>query len=256
MNWFAFSIVLTALAVAVAYVALPAGWILPTVAVLLSTFIVVLGCGVAFIRMNFFMPAVCRGPAGRREIALTFDDGPDADSTPALLDVLKELNVRATFFCIGERVRAHPDIARRIVDEGHLIGNHSEHHGWWTNFLIGRRLTAELESAQRSIESATGTTPRYYRPPLGLMNPHYRRALSVVRLRLVGWDVRSFDLRRVPVDRIAERAIAGTRPGSIIALHDAGPGAQRVTALARLLIASMHDRGYAFVRVDRFDEGA
>lgn len=256
MNRFAVSIVLTVLGAAGAYFALPPAWAFPAIAILVLVFFIALGCGVAFIRMNFFQPALCRGKAGRREIALTFDDGPDPDATPALLDVLEEANIQATFFCIGERVRAHPEIAQRTVHEGHLIGNHSEHHGWWTNFLFGRRLTEELNAAQHSIKAATGLMPRYYRPPLGLMNPHYRRALKTAGLKLVGWHVRSFDLRPRPVEAIAARIVQRARPGSIVALHDAGPGAERVTELARLLIASLKSQGYAFVCVDRMDEGA
>jgi len=256
MNWFALTLPLTAVLVIAAFVILPAGVAVPVAIGLVIAFLILLGCGVAFIRLNFFMPALGRGPAGRNEVALTFDDGPDPASTPALLDVLRRENVAATFFCIGERARANPEIARRIVAEGHLIGNHSEHHGWWTNFLFGSRLREELRAAQRSIESTTGAAPRHYRPPLGLMNPHHRSALRDTGLRLIGWHVRSFDLRPTPVHAIAQRIVRKVRPGSIVALHDAGPGPERVAELARILIASLRERGYAFVRVDHLEEEA
>ena len=256
MNWFAVTAPFTLVLIVAVLLLFPGSLATPFALALAFAFLCTLACGVAFIRMNFFMPALNRGSTEKREIALTFDDGPDPESTTALLDLLKQENVRATFFCIGERVRANPAVAERIVDEGHLIGNHSEHHGWWTNFLFGRRLREELSAAQQSIESTTAVAPRYYRPPLGLMNPHYRSALRYVGLSLVGWDVRSFDLRDTPVESIAERILRKARPGSIIALHDAGPGPDRVTNLARLLIASLQEQGYAFARIDRMHEGA
>lgn len=88
-------------------------------------FLVVAGLGVAFPQMRFFGPFICRGPSVRRCVALTFDDGPDASSTPALLDWLREEQLKVAFFGIGKRVAANPDLAARIVREGHLLENHS-----------------------------------------------------------------------------------------------------------------------------------
>jgi len=256
MSRFTVSTLLAGLGVAISLAALPSPYRLALAAALTFLYLFTLGFGVAFIQLNFFLPALCRGSANRREIALTFDDGPDPESTPALLDLLRTNGVHATFFCVGERARRYPDLVRRIANEGHTLGNHSEHHAWWTNFLFGRALDSELTAAQRSIESSAGVRPRYYRPPLGLTNPHYRSALDKAGLRLVGWHLRSFDLRRTPVETIAKRVCAQARPGSIVAMHDVGPGRARVLQLVQEVIAYSRAHGYSLVCVDRFDEGA
>ena len=255
MNWFGVAAAATAFLVIAACVLFPFGVALPISIGLAIAFLVLLGLGVAFIHLNFFMPALCRGRSGARTVALTYDDGPDPAATEQLLDELRTANAVATFFCVGERARAFPHIVKRMVDEGHLIGNHSQHHGWWTNFLFGSFMTRELREAQDSIAGASGVVPQYYRPPLGLMNPHYRTALRCLGLRLVGWDIRSYDLRADPIATIAERITRKVRPGSIIALHDAGPGPERVTELARTLIVTLRDQGYSLVRVDQLDRG-
>src|SRR5262249_29497062 len=153
----------------------------------------VIGCGVWFIRLGMFCPVTWRGRVGNRRVALTFDDGPDPHTTPLLLGYLKEQNIRATFFCIRKRVDAHPEIAKRIVDEGHVIGNHTYNHHWWTALMWGNELAEEIGKTQEAIRRATGVTSVYMRPPMGMTNPHYARVLHRSGMELIGWDVRSLD---------------------------------------------------------------
>jgi len=101
---------------------------------LLLAYLVIFGLGVAVLRLNFFCRAVCREETGGMRVALTFDDGPDPEVTPEVLSVLASHELKATFFCIGTKILQHPELARRIVAEGHTIGNHTHHHFWWTNF--------------------------------------------------------------------------------------------------------------------------
>ncbi len=136
-------------------------------------YVAVFSLGMSCIGLQFFCRAVCRGVPGRKKIALTFDDGPDPLATPALLDLLRRENVPATFFCIGRNVEAHPELAARIVAEGHLIANHFFTHGWWTGLLRRRGLVDEMVRTQRAIEQASGTSPKFVRPPVGLTNPHF-----------------------------------------------------------------------------------
>lgn len=128
----------------------------------LGIFVVLIGLGVAFPQLQFFGPFICRGNPGRREVALTFDDGPDARSTPALLDLLRQEKVPATFFCIGQRVAAERELTARLAREGHMLGNHTYHHSNLTNCFGPRRLREELQLTQAAIAAATGTPPRIF----------------------------------------------------------------------------------------------
>jgi len=214
-------------------------------------FLVVLGLGVAFPQMRFFGPFVCRGMSSRPCVALTFDDGPDAHSTPALLDLLKNARVEAAFFCLGKRVAAHPELAMRIVREGHLIENHSYGHSHATNFFSVARLKAELTQAQTAIQQATGSAPHLFRPPMGLSNPRVFRAAHALGLTVVGWTARGLDTRIVDPQRIVLRIVRRLTPGAIILLHDGGIPAERLVATVKLLLDTLRERGYEVVRLDR-----
>jgi peptidoglycan/xylan/chitin deacetylase (PgdA/CDA1 family) len=212
-------------------------------------------CGLWFIRMNFFCRAECRGRVGKMRAALTFDDGPDPVSTPALLELLRRERISATFFCIGRNVAAHPELAARIAAQGHLLGNHSYRHPWFISALFGRWLSRELERGQRAMEEAAGVRARFFRPPSGMTGPHFPRALRGAGLTLVGWDVRSFDTLG-STRRVIERVVRKTRDGSIILLHDGGVPVQRMLEIVSVVVRELRLRGFEFERVDRMLDGA
>ena len=217
-----------------------------------GAYVVVTGCGVAFIRMRYFADAFCRGEAGAMRLALTFDDGPDPRSTPALLDALQRLDVRATFFCIGERAMMHPEILVRAVREGHEIGNHSHRHAWWTNLLLSPGFFDEIQRAQKGIAAITGVVPRYFRTPMGLTNPHLSRALRKAQVTLVGWDAGGRD-RRASVDpavAAGRRILRRVRDGSVILLHDGGADPERLVRLVNEIVSECRRRGYSFVPLE------
>jgi len=221
------------------------------VAAPLSAFVILSGLGVAFPRLEYFGPTFCAAPGSALEVALSFDDGPDPASTPQLLDLLKDHGVTATFFCIGERVAAEPALARRIVAEGHALENHSQHHGWWMNFLWGAALRRELGAAQDTIEAATGRRPRLFRSPMGLSNPHLHSALGELDLRLVGWSVgQRFDQWRGAPGTTVSRLLNKIRPGSVIMLHDGGLRHGHLPAMVTGLISGLKARGYTLVGVE------
>jgi len=212
----------------------------------------VVALGVAIPQLRFFGPFICRGeetPA--RAVALTFDDGPDPASTPALLDVLREARVQAAFFCIGERVAAHPELAARIAREGHLVENHSYHHSRVTNFFGVRRLRGELARTQAIIERTIGVAPTCFRPPMGLSNPRVFRAARAEGLQVVGWTARGFDTRALDPGRIVKRILRGIAPGGVVLLHDGDIAADRLVATVRELLVSLRARGYQVTRLDR-----
>ena len=229
-------------------------WAMGSIAFLgvtVAAFLIVMGLGVAFPQMRFFGPFVCRGVGSRQRVALTFDDGPDACSTPALLELLREARVEAAFFCLGKRVAAHPELAARIVREGHLLENHSYAHSNATNFFTVARLKAELTQTQTAIQQATGIAPRLFRPPMGLSNPRVFRAAHALGLTVVGWTARGLDTRITEPPRIVRRIVRQLQPGAIILLHDGGIPAERLVATVKLLLDTLRQRGYEVVRLDQ-----
>jgi peptidoglycan/xylan/chitin deacetylase (PgdA/CDA1 family) len=161
--------------------------------------------------------------AGQNEIALTFDDGPDPDITPRVLDLLDQAEMRATFFCIGRKVEAHPGVAAEIARRGHRVENHTYTHPHLFACYPAPALRREIEDAQRALESATGRRPRLFRAPAGLRNPLLDWVLHRTGLRLVAWTRRGFDgvsgIAQNPT-AVARRLLTGLAPGDILLLHD------------------------------------
>jgi peptidoglycan/xylan/chitin deacetylase (PgdA/CDA1 family) len=249
---------LTALAAAAAWAALTGGALrLGGLAALAGLTLLVCGLGVAVPALRFFGPFVCRGPAGLRQVALTFDDGPDPRSTPALLDLLRDAKVPVAFFCVGEKVDAHPDLAARAAREGHQVENHTYRHSPFTNFYPTARLVRELERAQEAVARAAGRRPAYVRPPVGLSNPAVFRAARRLGLRVVGWTVRGLDTGTTTAGRVHARIARRLGPGAIVLLHDGGIPPERLTATVRALLDSLKAGGYTVVRLDRLlgDDG-
>tara|TARA_R110001599_G_scaffold64023_3_gene179256 strand:- start:920294 stop:921127 length:834 start_codon:yes stop_codon:yes gene_type:complete len=161
-----------------------------------------------------------RLPSSRREIALTIDDGPDPEITPQVLDVLHALGVKATFFCIAEKVKNHPALARRIVAEGHHIENHSMVHRHYFSVLGLNGIKKELAAAQQVIEEVTGRKPLFFRAPAGLRNPFLDPVLHKLDLQLVSWTRRGFDTRVSDAQKVTQRLLQNAGAGDILLLHD------------------------------------
>ena len=158
--------------------------------------------------------------AARGQVAITIDDGPDPEVTPRLLDVLEERGVRATFFCIGERVAAHPGLARDIVRRGHSVENHSQCHRHRFSLLGPGAMAAEIVRAQDSIAAIVGEAPRFFRAPAGLRNPILDPILARRGLRLASWTRRGFDTVTGRPDLVLARLVRRLGPGDIRLLHD------------------------------------
>jgi peptidoglycan/xylan/chitin deacetylase (PgdA/CDA1 family) len=152
-------------------------------------------------------------------MAITFDDGPNPTVTPAVLEILARYNATATFFLIGQRVRAFPGLAREIASRGHALGNHTETHPSLT-FLAPGRIAEELQRCDEAIASATGKSPRWMRPPFGYRSPLLD---SVVRRRggagVAMWNVAAKDWRTHAPEPVIQR-LRRARGGDIVLLHD------------------------------------
>lgn len=163
-----------------------------------------------------------KGAAARGEIALTFDDGPNPEVTPQVLDMLDAYGARASFFCIGERAAAHPALVREIVARGHRVENHSARHPMWFGFFGPMRMAREIALAQTWLSAAAGVAPRYFRAPMGIRNPLLAPVLAHLDLHYVSWTRRGYDAVTHDAERVFARLTRGLRAGDIVLLHD-GP---------------------------------
>ena len=155
-------------------------------------------------------------------VALTFDDGPDPEVTPAVLDLLDRQGARATFFFVGKKVEAHPALAAEVVARGHTVENHSYSHPNTFAFRGPAALEREVLRAQEAIARATGCRPRYFRAPAGIRNLWLEPCLRRSGLALVSWTRRGFDTVTRDAARVASRLALGLRSGDILLLHDGG----------------------------------
>ena len=158
--------------------------------------------------------------AGRRQLAITVDDGPDPRITPRVLDLLDERGAKATFFCIGERVQRCAEIAREMVRRGHSVENHSQRHLNYFSLLGPRGLIAEIERAQDTIGLTTGQHPLFFRAPAGLRSPLLDPVLSRLGLRLASWTRRGFDTVSASAGTVLGKLTRGLGAGDILLLHD------------------------------------
>ena len=190
------------------------------------------------------------------EVALTIDDGPDPRTTPAVLDILDAHAATASFFCIGERVARHPELAREIVRRGHRVENHTARHRHDFALLGPRRYRAELAAGQALIEAATGFAPCYFRAPAGVRNPFCWPALQRAGLVLASWTRRGFDTRDGDAARVLRRLCHGLAAGDILLLHDGHcartpAGGPVILEVLPQLLALLHRRGLRAVALPR-----
>ena len=187
--------------------------------------------------------------------ALTLDDGPHPIVTPRVLDILRERRVPAAFFVIGHFVKRHPELVRRIHDEGHLVGNHSWSHSTWGTFRRTKYWRDEISRADDLIESITGERPALFRPPMGFKTFHVTKSASRARHATVTWSQRAFDGVRTSEDRIMRRLSSRVSAGDIVLLHDGEvpPFHRNLSATAAALprlIEAWRSRRLEAVRLD------
>jgi len=173
-------------------------------------------------RLSFFLPIISRGKSGKNAVAITFDDGPDPSSTPALLRLLSEYETKATFFVSGKKVSAHPGLIRDILLQGHSLGNHSYSHDSLIMFKSSKTLMKEIESVQTALRKF-GVTPFAFRPPVGITNPRLWKVLEKSGLYNVNFSCRAIDGGNRWIKNLSKRILKRIRPDDIIALHDIRP---------------------------------
>ena len=178
----------------------------------------------------------------QKVIALTFDDGPDPKFTETILDILKQKQVKATFFVLGENATQNPTLLRRMITEGHEIGNHG-----YTHDYSQRKLTEEIKQTDQSVFTATGTHTYFYRPPGGFVTKSQINVIKNQGYVVTLWSVDSKDWRNPGVSRIVNNVVQKVFPGAIVLLHDGGGfKSQTVLALEQVIDKLIAD-GYRFV---------
>lgn len=179
----------------------------------------------------------------KRRVAITFDDGPNATWTPKLLEGLRKRGVKASFFVIGEKAQANPEIIKQMYEEGHIVGNHTYSHVQLTR-LSKERAREEIIMTSQVIQEITGNYPLYIRPPFGSWDEEFESGLSMIP---VMWSVDTLDWKSKNADSVVKKALKGAKDNSIILLHDnyetSVEGALRV-------IDELQKQGYEFVTVE------
>jgi peptidoglycan/xylan/chitin deacetylase (PgdA/CDA1 family) len=210
------------------HVAAPAGlwWIpeaWPWAALAIAANHLALGIAGLCPRSTLLGPNLTRLPeaaVARQEIALTFDDGPDPEVTPRVLDILDARGARATFFCIADRAERYPTLCQDIARRGHTVENHSRSHSPVFAMLGVRGIRKEIACAQEILAKLSRRWPRFFRPPAGMRNPLLDPVLHAMGLRLVSWSRRGFDTWRKDPSKVVSCLVDGLAAGDIVLLHD------------------------------------
>ncbi len=174
--------------------------------------------GSSQIKANYFIHSINRGKVDA--VSFTFDDGPDKDITPKILELLEAENIKATFFVIGKKAAQHPELLKLMNEKGHTIANHSYSHSNMIGFFSSGRLKADIEHCTVVIRNAIEKTPLFFRPPFGVTNPIYASVLHTLSLTSIGWSLRSMDTVTTNEKQLVNKVTSSIDKTSIVLFHD------------------------------------
>ena len=214
--------------------------------ILIAVYLVFIIVGTFCIQLNFYFKSYNSGKKDKKEIVLTFDDGPHPKITPEVLRILDDYNIKATFFYTGLNVDTHNDIVKTAYDKGHVIGNHSFSHSNYFDFLSSVKMTRELNQTRNSIYHVIGKMSNFFRPPFGVTNPLLKIALNNTKLISIGWSVRSFDTNRNP-EKVISKLKKKTHPGAIILFHDTN---DKIITILKEFLPWLDQNGYKVVSLE------
>ena len=173
-------------------------------------------------KIGFFLPVIRKGKSDTKDVAITFDDGPDPITTPHVLDLLSKYDAKATFFVTGKKAEKHPELIKHIISNGHSIGNHTYTHDPFIMLKSAHHLRKEIETAQETLKKQ-GIVPLIFRPPVGITNPKLYKILDMNGLFCVNYNRRAYDAGNKWVKNLAQKILKHVGPGDIIMLHDTLP---------------------------------
>lgn len=186
---------------------------------------------------------------GAKLVALTFDDGPDNVYTPAILDILRKHQIKATFFVVGKQTSQYGSVLKRIVQEGHAVGNHSYSHSDLTKMSDADIQEEVLETDMR-IREAVGFTPRLFRAPYGAVDDRIKSGLEASGRNIIGWTVDTRDWAGASVKSMRANVVAHTKPNGIILMHSfGGKSISHTVELLPQIIGDLRKKGFTFVTI-------
>ena len=208
--------------------------------------IVFYGC--YYVGSNFFIKIICSANTDKKEIAISFDDGPATNYTPEILQILNNEQVKATFFCIGNRIASNENILKQIKEEGHIIGNHSYSHHFWFDMFSAKKMLDDMKQMDEEMQRVIGLKPKLFRPPYGVTNPNLKKAIIKGDYTPVGWSVRSMDTVIKDEKKLLPKINAGIKPGAVFLFHDTS---KTTVNILPEFIQEVKKRGYEIVPLDK-----
>lgn len=203
--------------------------------------------GSYFINSNYYIKTLCKVETDKKEIAITFDDGPDKNITPALLEVLNKHKAKAAFFCIGRKIEGNEAVLKKIDSEGHVIGNHSFSHSNFFDFFTAGKMKREFEQSDKLVFDAISKQMNFYRPPYGITTPAMKKAVNEKQYETIGWSVRSMDSMQRNEQKLMNKLTKQLKPGAVFLFHDTWAG---VVPLIDKFLTEANAQGYKVVRPD------
>jgi len=204
--------------------------------------------GCYYVGSNFFIKIICSATTDQKEIAISFDDGPSSNYTTEILQLLKQDNIKATFFCIGNRIAGNESIIKKIKEEGHIIGNHSYSHHFWFDIFSSRKMLDDLKKMDQETERVIGMLPKLFRPPYGVTNPNLKKAIIKGDYTPVGWSVRSMNTVIRNEKKLLNKINRSLKPGAVFLFHDTSK--TTVNVLPEF-IREVKNKGYHIIPLDK-----
>jgi peptidoglycan-N-acetylglucosamine deacetylase len=215
---------------------------------LLIAYSLIVFWGCYYVGSNFFIKIVCKATTDKKEIAISFDDGPAENYTKEILAVLNTENVKATFFCIGNRIAGNETILKQVQAAGHIIGNHSYSHHFWFDMYSTKKMQDDLQQMDVEMERVTGLKLKLFRPPYGVTNPNLAKAIKNGGYTPVGWSVRSMDTVIKDGKKLLDKINEGIKPGAVFLFHDTSKTTLEVLPA---FIQEVKKRGYNIIPLDK-----
>jgi len=216
------------------------------IAVLILLYIFLLTYGSIDFKINFYLKTIYHSKTEEKNIAISFDDGP-SDRTEQVLEVLKNNNIKAIFFVVGNQVEKYKNVLKKIDEEGHIIGNHSYSHHFWFDLFSAKRMTDELKRTEQIIENVISKKVKLFRPPYGVTNPALNKAVIKMNYTTVGWSLKSRDTVIKEKNKIAKRLQQKLKPGAVVLFHDTTP---EIVDVLKLFIEYALQSNYKIIRLD------
>lgn len=203
--------------------------------------------GSYFVHSNFYMHVICAANTNKKNIAISFDDGPANKWTAKILDILKKENIQAAFFCIGSQIKGNESLLKRLQNEGHIIGNHSYSHHFWFSMFSSKKMLEDINAMNAAVKNITGLNLKLFRPPYGVTNPNVKKAVMRGGYTPVGWSVRSMDTVIHDEKKLLEKVTRSLKPGAVFLFHDTS---ETTLKILPIFIKHTLNEGYNIQRLD------